>query len=67
MFNLFVYNFLQKNTSDWININSKFILGAEFNSAYIPEMAYHFYGNMGNMPNKLERMQKFLENNHIIL
>jgi hypothetical protein len=67
MFNWFVYNFLQKNTSDWININSKFILGAEFNSAYIPEMAYHFYGNMGNMYNKLERMQKFLENNHIIL
>jgi hypothetical protein len=70
MFNLFIYNHYLKNSLDnWQNINYKFILGAQPDSPYIPETAYHFFGHgdMTNMDNKLNRMNNFLNNNNIIL
>jgi hypothetical protein len=69
MFNLFVYDrYLKTNTDNWQDISNKFVLGAQPDSPYHNNgIAYHFYGNMCQMNNKLERMTEFLNNNNIIL
>lgn len=69
MFNYFIYhNYLKTDKKNkWINISSKFILGATPDSVYIPQMAYHFFGDIGNMNTKLFRMTKFLSDNNITL
>lgn len=69
MFNYFVYyNYLILEQKEvWININHKFLLGAKPNSLFLPQMAYHFFGDVGNMDSKFSRMTNFLSNNNIIL
>jgi hypothetical protein len=69
MFNYFIYhNYLISQQKElWININHKFLLGARADSIFSPQMAYHFFGDIGNMDTKLSRMTNFLSNNNIVL
>jgi len=69
MFNYFVYYncLLLEQKEFWINVNHKFLLGAKPDSLFLPQMAYHFFGGVGNMDSKFSRMTNFLSNNNIIL
>jgi len=67
MFNYYVYNNLITNKNTWVNINNHFILGAEIQTPFYSQKAYHFNGNLGQMQNKQYRMKGFLDANNIVL
>jgi len=69
MFNLFIHkNYFLKSieSNNWQHMTHKFRLFAQPDSPYIPQTNYHFCGNLCNMEKKLDRMNAFITNNHLL-